>query len=128
MQRELDDLHSQLSEARRNLLSRELMQANIDKLNAAHCKALKERQTATSAVRAELEKATARVTDLEKALDAMKKSSTDEIKALKEENAQVKSELSDLTKHLRAAVCGLLGKFPAAGTVLISVLSCLCRE
>ena len=51
------------------------------------------------------------MTDLEKALDAMKKSSADEIKALKEENAQVKSELSDLMKHLRAAVRSLIGKF-----------------
>ena len=87
MQRELDDLQSQLAEARRNILSHESVQADIDKLNVTHCKALKERETATSAVQAELEKATTQVADLEKALDAMKKSSADEIKALKEENA-----------------------------------------
>ena len=51
------------------------------------------------------------MTDLKKALDAMKKSSANEIKALKEENVQVKSELSNLTKHLRAAVRGLIGTF-----------------
>ena len=90
---------------------RESVQADIDKLNVAHYKALKEREAATSAIRAELEKATTQVADLEKALDAMKKSSADEIKALKEENARVKSELSDLTKHLRATVRGLIGKF-----------------
>ena len=87
------------------------MRADIDKLNVVHCKALKEREAATSAVRAELEKAVTQVADLEKALDAIKKSSADEIKALKEENTRVKSELSDLTKHLRAAVRGLMGKF-----------------
>ena len=87
------------------------MQADINKLNVVHHKALKERETARSAVRAELEKATAQVTDLEKALDAMKKSSPDEIKALKEENVRVKLELSDLTKHLGAAIRGLIGKF-----------------
>lgn len=105
-QRELDDLQSQLAEARRSLLSCESVQADIDKLNVAHCNALKERETAVSAVRADLEKATARVADLKKVL---KKSSADEIKALKEENSQVKSEMTDLTKHLRAAVRGLIG-------------------
>ena len=87
------------------------MQADIDKLNVVHYKALKEREATTSAVRAELEKATTQVADLEKALDAMKKCSADEIKALKEENARVKLELSDLTEYLRAAVRGLIGKF-----------------
>ena len=42
-----------------------------------------------------MEKATTQVTDLKKALDAMKKSSANEIKALKDENARVKSELCD---------------------------------
>ena len=120
MQRELDDLQSQLAEARRSLLSRESVQADIDKLNVAHCNALKERETAMSAVRADLEKATAQMAKLKKALEAMEKSSADEIKALQEENARVKSEMADLKKHLRAAVRGLIGKFSAAGT------SCLC--
>ena len=111
MQRELDELQSQLAEVRRNLQSHESVQADIDKLNVAHCKALKEQEAATSAVRAELEKATTQVADLEKALDAIKKSRADEIKALKEENARVKLELSDLTEYLRAAVRGLIGKF-----------------
>ena len=73
-----------------------------------------------SAIRADLEKATAQVADLKKALEAMEKSSADEIKALQEENARVKLEMTDLTKHLRAAVRGHIGKFSAAGT------SCLC--
>ena len=120
MQRELDDLQSQLPEARKNILSCESVQADIDKLNVVHYKALKEREATTSAVRAELEKATTQVADLKKALEAMEKSSADEIKALKEENAQVKSEMTDLMKHSRATVRGLIGKFSAAGT------SCLC--
>ena len=120
VQRELDDLQGQLAEARRSLLSRDSVQDDIDKLNIAHYNALKERETVMSAVRAEQEKATAQVAELKKALEAMKKSSTDEIKVLQEENALVKPEMTDLTKHLRAAVRGLIGKFSAAGT------SCLC--
>ena len=59
VQRELDDLQGQLAEVRRSLLSRESVQADIDKLNVAHCNALKERETAMSAIRADLEKVTA---------------------------------------------------------------------
>ena len=73
-----------------------------------------------SAIRADLEKVTAQVADLKTALEAMEKSSADEIEALKEKNAQVKPKMTDLTKHLRAAVRGLIGKFLAAGT------PCLC--
>ena len=69
-----------------------------------------------SAVRADLETATAQVADLKKALEAVEKSSAGEIKALQEENVRVKLEMTDLTKHLRAAVRGLIGKFSAAGT------------
>ena len=86
-------------------------------VTVAHCNALKERETAMSTVRADLEKATSQVADLKKVLE---KSSADEIKALKEENAQVKLAMSDLAKHLRATVRSLIGKFSTAGT------SCLC--
>ena len=116
VQTELDDLQSLLAEARRTLLSRESVQADIVKFNVAHCNALKERETAISAVRAEPEKATTRVVYLQKTLETKEKSYADSIKALQEENARVKLEMSNLTKHSRAAVCGLLGKFPAAGT------------
>ena len=66
------------------------MQVGIDKINAAHCKALKERDTAASALRVELDKANTRVAELEKEMEEKEKSYADGVKALQEESARVK--------------------------------------
>ena len=62
----------------------------------------------------ELDKANTQLAELQKALEAKEKSYGDSIKALQEENARIKLEMSDLTKHVRDAVRGILGKIAAA--------------
>ena len=101
------------------------MQADIDKLNTGHCKALKERDTAASAHRVELDKANTRVAELEKELEAKEKSHADGVKALQEESARVMLDMSNLTKHVRAAVSGILGKIAAVISSLLFELSLL---
>ena len=65
------------------------MQADIDKLNAAHYKALKERDTIAFALQVELDTANTRVAKLEKELEAKEKCYADGVKALQEESARV---------------------------------------
>ena len=125
MQRELDNLQRQLDEARKGHLTRESVQVGIDKINAAHCKALKERDTAASALRVELDKANTRLAELEKEMEAKEISYADGVKALQEERARVKLEMFDLTKHVRAAVSGILGKIAAAISSASSYSRCL---
>ena len=62
----------------------------------------------------ELDKDNTRVAELEKEVEAKEKSYADGIKALQEERARVKLEMSDLTKHVRAAISVILGKIATA--------------
>ena len=86
---------------------------------------MKERDTAVSALWVELDKANTRVAELEKEMEEKEKSYADGVKALQEESARVKLEMSDLTKHVRATVRDILGKIAAAISSASSYSRCL---